>query len=190
MSLTKSESHPFIAIRCYADFFIDKDVLDDYSDNCISVPQWMKIFGRVGKIEEFIDKKKDDNIVAGSHVIGYRTAEIITRYIQANIRPYKISIGESEKRNLLFRVEKLIAHFSKERMEKSIIYLDHRPSGEECHAIIEEREAWIDALQSDIRYIDLGPIYQILLVCGSDALLVETIFDFVPEVRSYILQAD
>lgn len=187
MKLRKSEAHPFVAIRCYANFFINDEIIDDYFDNHISEKQWFNIFERVKEIENFINEKKGDNIVPGVGVIGKHTASIITKYIQAEISTCKVGVGEPEKRRLLSKIGNLTARSSKEKGQ-NLVFLYHQFLDGEDSVILEEiKKQWIEALERDIRCIDLGPIYKIILICGSDILSVEKVFDSFPDIELRIL---
>jgi hypothetical protein len=193
MYLEKSKVHPFSAIRYYVNFFIDEDIFCDYLNNCVSERQWLDLRNKIEKVQKSIDKKKHENLVPGTGVIGRRTAEIVAQYLRAEIRPHKMNIGEPEKRRLLFKLEKLTAK-SPQKREEDIALLLHQPSVAGSSVIPEENtRQWIDALNHDIRCIDLGPIYEIILICGRDVILVDNIFASLldvpfPEVRSSTLQ--
>lgn len=193
MYLKKSKVHPFIAIRYYVNFFIDEDIFCDYLNNCISERQWIDLRNKIDNVQKSIDKKKNEDLVPGTGVIGRRTAEIVAQYLRAEIRPHKMNIGEPEKRRLLFKLEKLTAK-SPQKREKDIALLLHQPSVAGPSVIPEENtRQWIDALNHDIRCIDLKPIYKIVLICGRDVILVDNIFASLldvpfPEVQSRPLQ--
>lgn len=171
--LGKPESYPFEAIRCYADFFLNKEIVDYYyNNNQISSEHWLDIADRVKKIFKFISEKKDLKLVGAREAIGGHTAKILIEYLQADIFQSGTGVGETEKRSTFDKITRLISRPSQE-MEGYAIFLDHQPSSEEYLHIPEEQvNKWIEALYKDIRCIDLGPIHQIILICGSDALSV------------------
>jgi len=120
-------------------------------------------------------------------VIGKHTASIITKYIQAEISTCKVGVGEPEKRRLLSKIGNLTARSSKEKGQ-NLVFLYHQLLDGEDSVILEEiKKQWIEALERDIRCIDLGPIYKIILICGSDILSVEKVFDSFPDIELRIL---
>lgn len=182
MFFEKDYSRPYVAVRCYADVLINQDIVDDYSNETISIKQWLKFSTRIDKLEEFIkeevwreDARGDDNVAAGRRVIGQETAVIIRRYAQANFREHGSTIAPSDRAVYINKIANLITTSNTEAGQDLVVL---------SHPLVKDidRKEWIRALNYDIRHIDFSTIYGIWLICGDDGLSVTKIVNNFPDI--------
>lgn len=188
MFFKKDDSRPYVAVRCYADVLINRDIADDYFDGKISVRQWLKFSERIDKLEDFIrenvwreDASNNSNIAAGRRVIGYNTATIIQRYAQANFREGSCVIAPSDKAVYINKIISLIMSSKNMNSQYLPVVLDHPEISD------SDRKEWTEALNRDIQHIDFGPIREIWLICGDDSLSVIKTVDNFPDISSHAL---